>query len=91
MSCVKCNSAILCETDNVGYSCGHRYHTACIFKTKMSIHKPTCPACGVGTMIYVQSKNNETNLEKNRGPQLIHYLFALILIIFAILHFLFRT
>jgi len=56
----------------------------------MSIHKPTCPSCGLGTMNYALS-NSETTLEKNRGPQLIHYLFALILIIFAIVRFLCRT
>lgn len=91
MSCVKCNSSVLGETEYVSYSCGHYYHTACILKTKMSIHKPTCPACGIGTMNYVQSKNSETNLEKNRGPQLIHYLFALILISIVIRQLLFRT
>lgn len=87
MSCVKCNSSVLGETEYVSYSCGHYYHTACIFKTKMSIHKPTCPNCGLGTMNYALS-NSETTLEKNRGPQLIHYLFALIIIIFAIMHLL---
>ena len=83
MSCVKCNSSVLGETEYVSYSCGHYYHTACIFKTKMSIHKPTCPCCGLGTMNYALSN------EKEKDPQLIHYLFALILIIFAIVHFLF--
>ena len=83
MSCVKCNSSILGETEYVSYSCGHYYHTACIFKTKISIHNPTCPSCGLGTMNYALS-NTEASLEK--GPQVIHYLFALILIIFAIMH-----
>lgn len=87
MSCVKCNSSVLGETEYVSYSCGHYYHTACIFKTKMSIHKPTCPSCGLGTMNYALS--NEKEKEKEKGPQLIHYLIALILIIFAIMHFLF--
>ena len=85
MSCVKCNSSVLGETEYVSYSCGHYYHTACIFKTKMSIHKPTCPSCGLGTMNYALSNEKE----KEKGPQLIHYLIALILIIFAIMHFLF--
>ena len=91
MSCLKCNSSILANADNVSYSCGHCYHIACILKTKLSIHKPTCPSCGQGNLICSQS-NNKVNVEavklKNRGPQLIHYLIALILIIFAIMHLL---
>ena len=90
MSCVKCNYSVLGETEYVSYSCGHYYHTVCILKTKMSIHKPTCPACGIGTMNYALS-NSETTLEKNRGPQPIHYLFALILISIVIRQLLFRT
>ena len=90
MSCVKCNSSISANVDNVSYSCGHRYHIACILKTKLSIYKPTCPSCGQGNLICTQS-NNKVNVEvvklKNE-PQLIHYLIALILIIFAIMHLL---
>ena len=91
MSCVKCNSSILANADNVSYSCGHCYHIACIFKTKLSIHKPTCPSCGQGNLICTQS-NNKVNVEALKlksEPRLIHYLIALILIIFTIVHFLF--
>ena len=92
MSCLKCNSSILANADNVSYSCGHRYHMACILKTKLSIHKPTCPSCGQGNLICSQS-NNKVNVESNvvklkSEPQLIHYIIALILIIFAIMQLL---
>ncbi len=90
MSCVKCNSSILANVDNVSYSCGHCYHIACILKTKLSIYKPTCPSCGQGNLICTQS-NNKVNVEVVKlksEPQLIHYLIALILIIFAIMHLL---
>ena len=90
MSCLKCNSSILANADNVSYSCGHRYHMACILKTKLSIHKPTCPSCGQGNLICTQS-NNKVNVEivklKNE-PHIIHYIIALILIIFTIMHLL---
>ena len=83
MSCVKCQSAILCQADNVGYSCGHCYHISCILKTKLSIYKPTCPACNKGALISTRPE------EKKRGPQLIHYLIALILISLTVSYFLF--
>ena len=89
MSCLKCNSSILANADNVSYSCGHRYHIACILKTKLSIHKPTCPSCGQGNLICTQSNNSETKIVKLKSePQLIHYIIALILIIFAIMQLL---
>jgi ribosomal protein S27AE len=93
MSCLKCNSSILANADNVSYSCGHHYHIACILKTKLSIYKPTCPSCGQGNLICSQSNNKvnaETKAVKLKSePQLIHYLIALILIIFVITHLLF--
>lgn len=92
MSCLKCNSSILANADNVSYSCGHRYHIACILKTKLSIYKPTCPSCGQGKLICTQSNNkvdSETKIVKlKNGPQLIHYIIALILIIFTIMQLL---
>ena len=80
MSCVKCSSEILCE--NVSYSCGHRYHIECILKSKLSLRKPTCPACDKGSLIYVS--DDKTNVINERGPQLIHYLIAFILIVVSV-------
>ena len=88
MSCLKCNSSILANADNVSYSCGHRYHMACILKTKLSIYKPTCPSCGQGNLICTQSNNKVEVVKLKNGPQLIHYIIALILIIFAIMQLL---
>lgn len=89
MSCFKCNSEILCESDSVRYTCGHCYHTACILKTKMSIHKPICPACDKGTLIYVRHDN--TNATRERGPHLIHYMIAFVLIVIASCYLLFLS
>ena len=47
------------DNENVRYTCGHFYHTACIFKTKLSIHNPHCPACNKGKLIYNQYKTND--------------------------------
>ena len=87
MSCVKCQSTLLCQSDTVGYSCGHCYHIACILKTKLSIHKPTCPSCGQGSLICNSYKEKEK--EKEREPQLIHYIIALILISLVVSYLLF--
>ncbi len=81
MSCFKCNSEIL-DTDSVRYSCGHCYHIGCILKSKMSIHKPRCPACDTGTLFYVRHDN--TNPTRERGPHLIHYIIAFIILVSSI-------
>lgn len=86
MPCFKCQSTILNTSENVSYTCGHRYHTECILKTKLSIHKPICPACDKGTLIYGRS---EVIREMERGLQLIHYMIAFILMVITSCYLLF--
>jgi len=63
MSCVKCQSTLLRQDNVVRYSCGHCYHIACILKTKLSIYKPTCPACNKGNLICNRLKEKEIENE----------------------------
>lgn len=87
MSCSKCSSEIF-DSQSVRYSCGHCYHIGCILKSKMSIRNPICPACDQGSLIYVRDDNtihhDNTNAIRERGPHLIHYIIAFIILVSSI-------
>lgn len=57
---------ILCRSDNVSYSCQHRFHTACILKNDMSLFKPTCPVCEKGKLIYIKCQKQDDALLNNK-------------------------